>query len=407
MAVLVALSRQRGAQVTAQGKVIVMNRMSLLSAIILAASGAARAGEYPAATFEAAPKDESAQIAEQVELTGKLMALRYGAGAGETMARRAVHPKAHGCAKALFTVNPDLPEKYRVGVFATPGKSYPAWIRYSNATAVLAPDVNDKKADSRGMAIKLMGVEGETLLDEPGGKTQDFLLINQPMFAFPDVAEYLAFTRIQLDKKDNAKEIFPVFLTPPTPQRLKILEIVTKVIQPTQLANPLDADYFSGSPFLFGKDHAAKFAARPRNPAKPSLTPENPSTDYLREALQRSLASPDARPVVFDFQVQLRPDGLQPLDPDYPIEIANSEWKPKADGAATYQNVATIVIDPQNIDTPLQATECEHLVFTPWHGLKDHRPLGGINRLRRDVYIASAKRRAQTAEPTGYPRWPQ
>ena len=367
----------------------------------------ASAGEFPAATFESVPKDEAAEIAEQVALTGKLMELRYGAGAGETLARRAVHPKAHGCVKARFTVNPDLAEKYRIGVFATPGKSYPAWIRFSNATAVIAPDVNDKKADSRGMAIKLIGVEGETLLDEPGGKTQDFLLINQPMFAFPDVAEYLAFTRIQLDKKDNAKEIFPVFLNPPTPERLKIIGIVTKVIQPTQLANPLDADYFSGSPFLFGKDHAAKFAVRPRNPANPSSTPENPSTDYLREALQRSLKGPDARTVVFDFQVQLRPNGLQPLDPDYPIEVANTEWKPRADGAASYQNVATIVIEPQDIDNPLQTTECEHLVLTPWHGLKDHRPLGGINRLRRDVYIASAKRRAQTAEPTGFPRWPQ
>ena len=385
---------------------------SILTALLICVAAApwsttTRAGEHPATTFESIPKDEAAQIAEQVALTGKLMELRYGAGAGETMARRAVHPKAHGCVKANFTINPDLPETYRVGVFATPGKNYPAWIRFSNATAVIAPDVNDKKADSRGMAIKLMGVEGETLLDEPGGKTQDFLLINQPMFAFPDVAEYLAFTRIQLEKKDNAKEIFPVFLTPPTPQRLKILEIVTKVIQPTQLANPLDADYFTGSPFLFGKDHAAKFAARPRNPATPSPTPENPSTDYLREALQRSLKGPDARPVVFDFQVQLRPDGLQPLDPDYPIEVANTEWKPKADGTAGYQNVATIVIDPQDIDNPLQATECEHLVLTPWHGLKDHQPLGGINRLRRDVYIASAKRRTQTAEPTGFPRWPQ
>ncbi len=367
----------------------------------------ANAGEYPATTLETVPKDEAAQIAEQVALTGKLMELRYGAGAGETMARRAVHPKAHGCVKARFTVNSDLPEKFRVGVFATPGKSYPAWIRFSNATAVIAPDVNDKKADSRGMAIKLLGVEGETLIEEPGGKTQDFLLINQPMFAFPDVAEYLAFTRIQLDKKDNAKETFPVFLNPPTPERMKIFQILTQVIQPTQLANPLDADYFSGSPFLFGKDHAAKFAARPRNAAKPSLTPDNPSTDYLREALQHSLKGPEARPVVFDFQVQLRPDGLQPLDPDYPIEVANMEWKPKADGAASYQNVATIVIDPQDIDNPLQATECEHLVLTPWHGLKEHRPLGGINRLRRDVYIASAKRRAQTAEPTGFPRWPQ
>jgi len=365
----------------------------------------ARAEDFPATKFEAAPPGESAQIAEMVELTGKLLELRYGAGAGETLARRAVHPKAHGCVKADFTVNADLPENYRVGVFATPGKTYPAWVRYSNATAVIAPDVNDKKADSRGMAIKLMGVEGETLLKEPGGETQDFLLINQPMFAFPDVAEYDAFTRLQVEKKDNPRDFFPLFFDPKNPARLKILGIVTGVIQPTQLANPLDAAYFSASPFLFGKEKAAKFAARPRNPANPSLTPENPDKDYLRLAMKKSLAI-GAAPVIFDFQVQLRPDGLQPDDEAYPIESANTEWKPKPDGTAAYRNVATITIRPQDFDQPLQASECEHLVFTPWHGLTEHQPLGGINRLRREVYLASSKRRAQTAEPTGYPRWP-
>jgi hypothetical protein len=55
-------------------------------------------------------------------------------------ARRAVHPKAHGCVKADFTVNADIPRKYRVGLFATPGKRYKAWVRYSNATAIIRPD---------------------------------------------------------------------------------------------------------------------------------------------------------------------------------------------------------------------------------------------------------------------------
>lgn len=382
-----------------------MKRLTLLFLAVSASALGARADDFPPTKFEAVPPGEGAQIAEMVELTGKLLEQRYGAASGETMARRAVHPKAHGCVKADFTVNADLPEKYRAGVFATPGKTYPAWIRYSNATAVLAPDVNDKKADSRGMAIKLMGVEGETLLKEPGGKTQDFLLINQPMFAFPDVAEYDAFTRLQVENKDAVRAFFPVFFDPKNPVRMKIFGIVTGVIQPTQLANPLDAAYFSAAPFLFGRDRAAKFAAKPRNPANPSPTPENPDKDYLRLAMKKSLAA-GADPVVFDFQAQLRPDGLQPGDEAYPIESANTEWKPKGDGTAAYQNVAVITIRPQDFDQPLQASECEHLVFTPWHGLIDHQPLGGINRLRREVYLASSKRRAQTAEPTGYPRWP-
>ena len=63
----------------------------------------------------------------------------------------------------------------------------------------------------------------------------------------------------------------------------------------------------------------------------------------------------------------------------------------------------TITIDKQNFDEPLRITECEHLVFTPWHGLVDFQPLGGINRLRLGVYNASAKFRAQTREPSGFP----
>lgn len=384
-----------------------MKKLALLAASASFGPLAAAAAQFSATPFEEVPPGENAQISEMVELTGKLLEQRYGAASGETMARRAVHPKAHGCVKADFTVNADIPEKYRVGVFATPGKTYPAWVRYSNATAVLAPDVNDKKADSRGMAIKLMGVGGAALLDEPGGKTQDFLLINQPMFAFPNVAEYDAFTRLQVEHKDKTQEFLPIFFgDPKNLVRQKIGAIVTRVIQPTQLANPLDATYFSASPFLFGKDKAAKFAAKPQNPAIPSPTPDNPDKDYLRLAMKKSLAD-GAAPTIFDFQVQLRPDGLSANDEAYPIEVANTEWKPGPDGAAAYQNVATITIRPQDFDQPLQASECEHLVFTPWHGLVEHQPLGGINRLRREVYLASAKRRAQTAEPAGYPIWPK
>jgi hypothetical protein len=349
-----------------------------------------------AAQFEAPPPGEAAQIAELVDLTGKLLEQRYGAGSGDTMARRAVHPKAHGCVMADFAINSDIPEKYRVGVFATPGKTYKAWIRYSNATGTVTPDVGKLGASSRGMAIKLLGVEGDTLLGETGPKTQDFLLINQPMFAFPDVSEYLAGTRVQFANKEN---ILP-FLADPAHRTTA--EIVRTVIAPSQLANPLDATYFSASPFLYGDDKAAKFAASPRHPAIPSLTPKEPTNDYLREAMKKTLGSSGAAPVTFDFQVQLRPDGLAPTDANYPIENAAKKWE--TDGAP-FQTVARITIPPQDFDQPLQATECEHLVFTPWHGLRAHQPLGGINRLRKDVYIASSKRRAQTIEPSGYPQW--
>ena len=60
---------------------------------------------------------------------------------------RGVHPKAHGCARATFTVKSDLPEDLRVGVFAKPGVSYAAVVRFSNAAALVGPDVQESVED--------------------------------------------------------------------------------------------------------------------------------------------------------------------------------------------------------------------------------------------------------------------
>jgi len=124
-----------------------------------------------------------------VDLTVQLLQYRYG----DSLARRGVHAKDHGCVKGTLAVDADIPEALRAGVFAAPGKSYDAWVRFSNATGVVTADYDTAHdtntgatthtATSRGMAIKLMGVEGATLFDEPRAKTQDFLLINQPCSA--------------------------------------------------------------------------------------------------------------------------------------------------------------------------------------------------------------------------------
>jgi hypothetical protein len=119
--------------------------------------------------FEIVPPEEADQIAEVIGLTRQLLEQRYPNG----MERRAVHPKDHGCVKASFTINADIPESYRVGLFAKPGQTYDAWVRFSNATPLLAPDVDQNgKPDSRGMAIKVMGVDGPTLLGDSSAKTR-------------------------------------------------------------------------------------------------------------------------------------------------------------------------------------------------------------------------------------------
>ena len=72
---------------------------------------------------------------------------------------RGQHPKQHGCVTAEFTVEPNLPDALRYGVFREP-RTFQALIRFSNGRAW-----DDRLPDAHGMAVKLLGVEGEKVLE--------------------------------------------------------------------------------------------------------------------------------------------------------------------------------------------------------------------------------------------------
>ena len=76
----------------------------------------------------------------------------------EGLRMRAQHGRSHGCVAAMFRVRPDLPDRFRHGLFAQPGE-FQALIRFSNG----AQFADDRK-DAHGMAIKLLNVPGEKLL---------------------------------------------------------------------------------------------------------------------------------------------------------------------------------------------------------------------------------------------------
>jgi hypothetical protein len=124
------------------------------------------------------------------------------------------------------------------------------------------------------------------------------------------------------------------------------------------------------------------------------LSPFNDTAapDFLRDNLVR-------RGAAFDFMVQLRahPDAM-------PIEDPTIEW---SESAAPFVPVARVTIAPQEFDQPTQRAFCENLSFTPWHGLDAHRPLGGINRVRRTVYETVSQLRHELngvvrQEPTSF-----
>ena len=275
--------------------------------------------------------------------------------------RRDAHPKMHGVVKAEFIVEPNLPEELRVGLFAEP-KTYRAWIRFSNQSDPIQPDI---KPDIRGMAIKLMGVPGEKLLEsERHEQTQDFIVISTRVFVTKDVKEFDAMIATLLPRSTLVQVLF--FLTHP--------RVVWNLLKARKtFANPLQIRYFSTTPYLFGRT-AVKYSTIPQV-KEPDSIPSNPDPDYLRLAMIKTLERGDA---FFDFSVQLQ------TDPEtMPIEDPGKEW---SEAASPFRKVATIRVLQQSFDSQAQREFGENLSFTPWHCLPAHRPLGGINRARKVVY---------------------
>jgi hypothetical protein len=115
--------------------------------------------------------------------------------------------------------------------------------------------------------------------------------------------------------------------------------------------------------------------------------PASLTDTYLRDAMRTRLASGDAS---FDFMVQFQTDAART-----PIEDATVEWKVKD---APYHRVARIRIPQQRFEDADRMTRCEQVAFNPWHCLAEHRPLGSMNRARREIYQATARFREAGAE---------
>jgi len=324
----------------------------------------------PASHGETIPPEEAAAI--QTIVASIAQTVRNAAQGAP--ARRDAHPKAHGCVRASFTVLPDLPLPLRTGVFQTP-RRFDAWIRFSNGNGKPQPD---RIGDGRGMAVKLLDVA-----ESPSG-TQDFIMINAPAFFVRNAADYVAF--------QTATPPWRFFFPGLNPFDFRLHELlVARAIAGQTVTNPLNIRYWSMVPILCG-DAACKFSARPAAPLSNFVATD--TDDYLHANLAAQLAQ---GPAAFDFMVQLQTDPVA-----MPVEDPTIAW---SETAAPFTPVARITIDPQEFDSPAQRAFCENLSFTPWHGVPAHRPLGGINRVRRIVYeTVSALRHQLNGAPRQEPQ---
>jgi hypothetical protein len=246
------------------------------------------------------------------------------------------------------------------------------------------------------MAIKLLHVRGRNILapEQAAGDAveQDFLLTNFPVFFARGVGDYTKFLELlvlprdtRIEKLKQAIRFLLFFL--PRPRQALIFVGNAFGYPPS----PLHASYHSMTPYLLGDDRVVRYRVSPAQ--IPHSEPRRPwrlcDDNFLRHALTAELRPdlPKSDRTVLDFFLQIR----HRVTPD-DVEDASRAWRRRKDRLI---KVAQIEIPPQDFDTPQQWHSGENLSFSPWHCLREHRPLGGLNRMRLAVYRASREVRHQ------------
>jgi len=267
-------------------------------------------------------------------------------------------------------------------VLAEPGKTWQAWMRLSNGNAY--PQF-DSARDARGMAIKLLDVPGEKLLSSKAtAGDQDFVMFNNSVFFVRDVAEYKQNFAAQASGH-KVLAFFPSW--DPRTWEIRHLIIALRTLAPAP-ESPVTATYNSIAPFKLGPLNVKYRVMPDPQSCPPYQLPEQNTRlpNFLRTALYQQL-SLDRVPACFALQVQRQ-------NPNHymPIEDTSVEW---SEDVSPFETVATIRVEPQDFDTREQNLFCDNLSFNPWHALPEHRPIGGINRLRKAVYEAVSVYRHQ------------
>ncbi len=292
---------------------------------------------------------------------------------------RHLHSKSHGLVSGKFTVEERFEDsRCKVGVFATP-QEYDIWVRFSNGSTPQSLEnfEPDTKPDVRGMAIKLMNVEGDKVPSDEDN-TQDFVFMNHHVFFLPDVEGYIDFGELRKAKAQGQ---------PPAPkltEKLKPTMAILGEIHAKVVANPLCIQYWSTTPYKLGSNFI-KFSVKPHDVGTTPNSPPN-SSNYLREAMVASLTN-EQKEAVFDFLVQFFVDEVKT-----PIENPMEDWKEED---SPFIKVATITIPAQEFDNDQRKKLDASLSFTPWHTLPEHEPVGSVNLSRRKIYQESARVRRE------------
>ncbi|GAX40349.1 hypothetical protein NIES4075_13130 [Tolypothrix sp. NIES-4075] len=387
--------------------------------------------EYP-------EKEESKYCALMSELVKKNMDNLYG-GEKKKTAKRDTHSKTHAAVQGTLeifdfdeaAIKQELSKRtsltsdqlsaisLKQGLFAKP-KQYPVWLRFASGAFSVK---NDYEGDTRSMAIKVIGVEGERLPQSHELKTQDIIVHNTELFFIRTIKDFHSFfTAIY------RAGLFPLFKLLVL-LWLKLHPYESNLLQTSFKRFPkslLTERYWSASAYSLGLKPdfdpsqpgrvpveypvVIKFGFTPVSSQPPHqqlplesrpeselqrAKEEGKEDNYYREDIIQALAKPDAE-YCWDFQIQFQ------TSPEMSIDDTTIPWNEED---APFFTVGRLTVKHQKVDSPLENDFGENLSFSPANGLAVHRPVGAINRLRSIVYPIVAdnrheKRGVKYQEPT-------
>ncbi|GJE58913.1 catalase family protein [Methylobacterium trifolii] len=296
---------------------------------------------------------------------------------------RSVHAKAHGILEGVLRIDAGLPPELAQGLFAAPGE-HRVYMRLSTNAGDILPDAVSLP---RGLALKVLDVDGERLPDADG-TTQNFIMVNGQVFQAPNAKKFLGSLKLLAGTTDRAEGLKVAASTVlrgvnTALQAVGIESTTVAALGGAPNVDPLGETYYSVTPFRYG-DHIAKFSLAPVSPALTALTGNTIDAsgrpDAIRETVRAEMAGIAG---VWEFRVQLCRDRER-----QPVEDPTVAWD---EDEAPFQRVATITVDPQDSwdQARVQAVD-EAMRFSVWTGLAAHRPLGNINRARNAPYRHAA-----------------
>ncbi len=311
--------------------------------------------------------DEAARHAGYAERFAAIQAAksaRYGKG-------RALHRKQLTVASGTLEVLSGLPPFAAQGLFAA-SAVFPVKVRTSNGGLDKA---RDRTPDIRGFSFKVLGVQGDSALGNGPAVSQDFTMINQEAFAYPDSPAFVDLVEA-VSKGPGAL----------LGHMLRSHGVFGAVGQIAKLVKTMGkpfggfaTEWFHNILTLACGPYAvrARLLPAPANGAPTAGASNDWDADFSARLKQQDL----------QWELQLQPFVSEALTP---IEDASVNWP------SPYTTVATLTLprqDTQSAAGKALALSVEAGVLDPWQALAAHRPLGEVQRARKVVYFRSQQGR--------------